>query len=666
MEEDRDKRESESTAMKLPPEQEAIRAKCFHPAGKFVEFPEENVDLPISKHFERVAKQWPGRLAIKIGDCALTYAELNRQANRVAHVILEKCGDKIGPIMVLADQRPETLASLLGVLKAGKIMIAVDPLLPVDRLRAIADDSRAEAILTFGDDLQRATGLTGAGRPMIEVEACRSDTFTDNIAIARSPLDPARIRYTSGSTGKPKGVLSNHRKDTFHCITRINRGHICQEDRLVVLRRFSFSFTDIFCGLLVGASVFPFDIKAQGLQSLEKFLCAEEITYFVATPSIFRYFAQRFTGGEDFPHLRMIKLGGEPLFRTDVELYKKHFSPECILLNQLSGSEMGPVCQYWIGKATEVNTTIVPVGYPVEGKKIVLLDEERKEVGANDVGEIAVASSYLFSGYWNQAAHTNNKVLSGDDRTDEKLYLTGDLGRMLPGGCLLYVGRKDDQVKIRGVKVEIREVEAVLSEHPQVKQAAVVALDGSGGDKYLTAYIVPFDPAGITVTAINNYLRQRIPDYMIPSACVFLSELPVMNGKVDRRALPRPDDKRPELNTPYTSPGNEIEKSLVRIWEEVLNIHPVGVRDNFFDLGGHSLAATQVVSRVIHHFKLEVPLQSMFESPTIGDMAAVIAAHQGKTLDDRGLTALLKELETMSDAEAKRILDDQHHEHSKK
>ena len=651
--------------MNLPPEQESIRARCFHPSGQFVEFPEENLNSTISKLFEQTVRRYPGRLALKMGDCALTYDELNRQANRIARVILETCGDAIRPIMIMADQSPHTLISCLGGLKAGKILVPVDSLFPEDRLSFMADDSHAEAILTSNNDLQCALRLEKGTRPVINIETIDNDISAENIDIQRSPLDPARIRYTSGSTGKPKGVLNNNRKSVFQCLARINRGHICRDDRLIVLRRLSFSYTDPFCGLLVGASVFPFDIKEQGLSSLAKFLRSEKITYFVSTPSVFRYFAQELLDQGGFPHLRMIKLGGEPLFRTDVELYKKHFPPECILLNQFSGAEMGPVCQYWIRKETEINTPIVPVGFPVEGTKVFLLRGDRKEVGGNEVGEIAVASSYLFSGYWNNAELTNDRVLTTKNSTDEKLYFTGDLGRRLHDGCLLYVGRKDDQVKIRGAKVEIREVEAVLSEHPQIRQSAIVAFDDQSGEKYLTGYIVPAEQSSLTTTAINGYLRKRLPDYMIPSVFVFLDELPLINGKLDRRSLPKPNTTRPTLDTPYAQARNDTESQLVRIWKEVLAVDPIGIHDNFFDLGGHSLAATRVISRVINHFRLEIQLQALFDSPTITDMAEVITAHQGKALDEQSLAAVLDELESLSDDEAIELAGDPKPKNSK-
>lgn len=644
--------------MKLPPEQQAIRDKCFHPSGRFVEFPIEDVETSIPARFEKIVSRYPDRLAVKDKNQSLTYDQLNRASNRVAHAILDKCGAKLNPVVVLTDHSIRAITSFLGVLKAGKIMVAVDPFFPIDRLKLMADDTKSEAIIAYGDHVQLASDLANQERRVIDIDALASHVSADNTGLKRSAADPAILRYTSGSTGKPKGVLTNHRKNLATYMPRINGSHICPEDRVIILRRLTFTAADTFSTLLTGAAAFPFDIKERGLLDLGGFLRDEEITYLVATPSIFRCFAQELKEHEEFPDLRVVQMGGEPLFRADLEHYRKHFSPNCFLLNQFSSGEMGPVCHYWISKETEIDTPIVPAGFPVEGKKVFLFDDERKEVEDNEIGEIAVASRYLSSGYWNDSELTSNRFFNSEANSDERLYLSGDLGRMSPDGCLIYVGRKDDQVKIRGAKVEIREVEAILSEHPRIKGSAVVANARANGEKYLTAYVVPLNQPAPTVGDINDYLRKKLPDYMIPSTLTFLDSLPWINGKVDRKSLPKPDDKRPELSTSYALPSNEMEKSLVQIWEEVLNVRPIGIHDRFFDLGGHSLSATRVVSRVIQQFNLEIALQSLFQSPTISDMAAVITEHQGKTLDASKLAIILDELESLTDDDAQRRMSE--------
>jgi len=651
--------------MKLPPKQEAIRAKCFHPLETFIEFSEAETEQSIIDRFEKIVRQNGNRLAVKLGDESLTYEELNRAANRVGHAILKKCGDQIHPVMVLADQSVKAIVACLGVLKAGKILVATDPSFPVDRLNNIADDSNSDAILAFGHNHQTAANLTSKTRWTINLDTLSCDLPTANPGIRRSALDPAIIRYTSGSTGKPKGVLRNHRKTLHTYRARINASHLCPQDRKIILRRLSFSVTDAFSALMAGASVFPYDINEHGLHLLGGFLNTEEITYFVATPSLFRHFAQELDTNAKFPCLRVIQLGGEPLFRSDIDHYKRQVSANCSLLNQYASSEMGTVCQLWIGKESNFNSSIVPAGYPVDGKKIVLLDEERNEVSSGQTGEIAVTSRNLSTGYWNNSELTNDKFLPSKVNLNERLYISGDLGQLLPDGCLLYIGRKDDQVKIRGAKVEIPEIEATLSEHPQIKQVAIVAFDHDNGDKYLAAYIVPQSGSALNTSEINSYLRLKLPDYMIPSVVKFLEVLPLKSGKLDRKGLPQPNRTRPDLSTRYVAPRTKIEAELMQIWQYVLSLDAVGVHDNFFDVGGHSLAATRVVSRAVKQYQLEITLHSLFNSPTIADMAAVITKHQGKALDKQGVEAVLDELESLSDEGVEQLLGKQYPDISK-
>ena len=647
--------ESESNAMNLPPGQVAIRAKCFHPSGKFVEFSKEDIETSIPERFEKVVRMYHDRVAVKIQDSTLTYDELNKSANRVARVILDRLGRQNRPVVILSEQNLTAIILSFAIWKSGNIVIAIEPSFPTEQIVSTVNEAQADAILTTNENLGLAPAVANRMRvPVIHFDSLAIDVPDKDLELRIPSAAPAEIRYSSGSTGKPKGIVRSHRRLLSSARSTINLAHICPDDRLIALTKLRFGTRDLLRCLLSGATLFPFDIEKESMGNLARLLNLEKITYYESVPTIFRYLVGQLDETATFPFMRLIQLGGDLLYRSDIVSYKKYFSDECILMNRLSAGETGNLCVFFIDKNTEIDTSIVPVGYPVEGKKVFLLDDTQNEVEVNQIGKIAVASRYLSSGYWNNSELTNDKFLPSKVSGDERLFLSGDLGRMLPDGCLVYVGRKDDQVKIRGAKVEIGEIEAVLSEHPQIKQSAVVAFDRSSGDKYLTAYIVRRSLPAPTVTDINDYLRKKLPDYMIPSAFMFLESLPLTNGKVDRKALPKPDDKRPELSAPYASPRNEIEKSLVKIWEEVLAVRPIGIHDKFFDLGGHSLSATRVVSRVIEQFQFEIPLQSLFQSPTIADMAALITEHREKTLDENKLATILDELESLSDEEAQR------------
>ncbi|MCZ6626467.1 MAG: AMP-binding protein, partial [Deltaproteobacteria bacterium] len=294
--------------------------------------------------------------------------------------------------------------------------------------------------------------------------------------------------------------------------------------------------------------------------------------------------------------------------------------------------------------------------------------DQGKQVGFNQIGEIAVKSCYLPPGYWRNPDITQSKFLADPEGGDKRIYLTGDLGRMAEDGCLEHLGRKDFQVKVRGYRIETGEAEMRLLDHPAIKEVAVVTQDDQYGDKLLAAYIVPSSKPGPSIGELLSFLQEELPDYMIPSAFVMLDTLPLApNGKVDRQALPAPDRARPELDTPFVVPRTPVEEALVQIWAEVLCLDQVGIHDNFFELGGHSLLATRVISRVINTIKVEVSIKSLFESPTVADMAVVITENMAKKAGGEELARMLAELESISDEEARqRLADEEAKEDSEK
>ena len=647
--------------MNMPPQQEAIRAKCLHPSGHFFEFPQQDVETSITERFEKIVRLCHNRIAVKTNESALTYDEFNKSANRVARALLEKLGRGNRPVVIFSEHNLTSVIASFAIWKSGKIVVAIEPSFPLEQAVATIHEAQAEAILTTDKYLELAATVANQTMiPVLSFESLADDSPEDNLQLMVTSEMPAEIRYSSGVTGKPKGIVRSHRSLLSSARSIINLAHICPDDRLLALTKLRFGVRDLLRGLLSGAMLFPFDIEKESIGSLACLLKSEEITCYESVPTIFRYLVGQLDETWTFPRMRLLQLGGDLLYRSDIASYKKYFPDECIMMNRLSAGETANLCVFFIDKHTEIDTAIVPVGYPMEGKKIFLFDDAQNEVGANQIGKIAVASRYLSSGYWNNSELTNQKFL------DSELYVSGDFAWMLPDGCFVYVGREDDQVKIRGAKVEIGELEAVLSEHPEIRQSAVVAFDRSNGDKYLTAYVVCSSQPAPRVTDIRDYLGKKMPDYMIPSAFMFMESLPLTNGKVDRKALPRPDDKRPDLTAPFALPASEIEKSLVRIWEEVLDVRPIGNHDRFFDLGGHSLSASKVVSRVIQQFQLDIPLRSLFESPTIADMATVITAHQGKILDEQGMTQLIDELDALSEEEAERLVGELQDENADK
>ena len=643
---------------KLPPEQQAIRDKCFHPSGMFVEFPIEDVETSIPARFEKIVRLYPQRTAIKTDNDALTYDQLNSAANRLAMEIVARQSLGNEPVAIFLELGAPLIVAILGILKAGKVFVVIDPTFPEERINYLLEDSQASLVVTSKTNILPAKWRLREGTQRIDLDELQRDLTSEYPRPSPSPRALAVLVYTSGSTGRPKGVMQSHR-NILHTILRDTSAvHISPYDRLALLRSSSTSgaVADLFDGLLNGAAVYPYSLLKDGFARLGHWLIEEQITIFNSVSSTFRHFVSTL-GGECFPHLRLIYIGGEPVFKKDVELYRKHFTENCILVVRLGCGEAGKICQYMIDSKISFPGNEVPVGYAHDDLKILLLDDAGEEVGFGDVGQIAVKSCFLSPGYWRMPEMTKARFLENPNGGDERIYLSGDLGRMTAAGGLFHLGRKDSQVKIRGFQVEVVEIEQVLLQHDGVREAVVVCQADHSGEPRLLAYWAPHKFPGPTVSELRRWLRKELPNYMIPRAFVMLEEMPVTpTGKLDRRALPVPDNSRSELETLYAAPRNQIEEALATIWADILELDQVGIHDTFFDLGGHSLKAMQVISRVMTTFKVELPIKFLLNSPTVAEMADVIVTNRGRTIGQEELAHLMGELESMSEEEAQQLL----------
>jgi amino acid adenylation domain-containing protein len=635
---------------------EHVRAKCFHPSGHFVEFSKEDVEISISERFEKIVRLYPERIAVKTRTQTLTYNELNAQANRLAHELLARRHSLPEPVGLYVDEWSALVVAHLAVLKVGKFSVALDPMAEASRLAHIASDSGLRVMIGDANTTIAAAELVSDECVSINLNALRSDLSDSNPGCRIPPEANAYLRYTSGSTGSAKGAIKTHRHALRDTMDFVNAFHICPEDR-VTLIGFGTIGKYPLKALLTGACFCPLDARKEGLVHLADWLRSARTTTFYSFPAALRYFLNDLADSEILADLRLIELSGEAVYRGDVELIKGHVSPDCILVNTLSSAETGTVSMYFVDAKTPVNSERVPVGYPTEGVDILILDENGNSLGFDQVGEFAARSRSLSAGYWRKPDVTRQKFIRQPDGGATSIYRTGDLGRLSPDGCLHLLGRKDFQVKIRSFRVDVTEVETALIEHRDIRSVAVAGKDDPSGNTTLVAYVVPRRNSEPTPKTLRAFLKGKLPDYMIPAQFVFLDVLPMMStGKINRRALPTPGSREIKRRSPIIVPRTPLERTLAEIWAEVLSIKEVGVRDNFFDLGGHSLAATRVVSRVIKQFQIDIPLQSLFQSPTISDMAAVVAEHQGKRLSEKQLTTILDELESLSDEEAVRLL----------
>src|ERR671938_3894 len=357
------------------------------PTDAFIRFEGEETEQSIPQRFEQQVGRYPDRLAVKTRSHQLSYAALNKVANRVARALLAQRGEGAEPIALLLEHDALMIAAILGVLKAGKVYVPLDPSFPYARNAYILEDSQAGLIITNNENGSLAESLSEKRHSLINIDEIGATLSDENVDLSISADNLANIIYTSGSTGQPKGVVQNHR-NLLHVAMRYTNGlRISAEDRLTLLQSYSVagSVSNMLGALLNGASLFPFNVKEEGLIKLADWLIEEEITVYHSVPTVFRQFATTLTGKEEFPELRLIRLGGEPVYAEDVQLYKRYFPSDSIFVNSYGASEAGSVLRYCVDKDTEISGAMVPVGYPLGDVDILLLDDEGAAVGSNRV-----------------------------------------------------------------------------------------------------------------------------------------------------------------------------------------------------------------------------------------------------------------------------------------
>jgi amino acid adenylation domain-containing protein len=617
-----------ATSIPILTEQQVIRAKCFHPTGTFVEFTNDEIEQSIPERFEKIVRLYPERLAVKRDDHAVTYKALNEAANRIAHAILKQRSTGSEPIALVFEHGIDVIAAILGTLKAGKFYVALDSSFPAERMLSILQDSEAALIVSNDHNIGVAHQLTQDSRALLNIDEIDSSVASDDPAPSALPESLVNIRYTSGSTGEPKGIVKTHQQALYHMAVGAAERQISINDRLTLVHSVAFASatTHLFQSLLNGASLFPFDVKAEGISRLLEWLHEEQITVCDLPPSLFRQLAPSLQTRTPPSSLRLITLQSAPVSQEDFNLYKKYFGRGTLLQLAMGSTETGMISSAIVDHNFSFPKEGTPVGYACRGKKILLLDASGREVGPDNIGEIAVKSRHLSQGYWRRPEPTGAKFIPDTDGGDERIYLTGDLGRMLADGFLIHHGRKDFQVKIRGYRVETGEVEAALLGHASVKDAVVVAQDDVHQEKRLVAYVVPFDNPAPGNRELQTFLHNKLPDYMVPSVFVTLDALPLtLNGKVDRKALPAPEKIRPDQKEIFAAPRNPTEARLADMWAELFGVEPVGIHDNFFDLGGHSLTAAQLFAAIEKEFRVPLPLSSLFEGATIEHLARLLS-----------------------------------------
>ncbi len=584
----------------------------------------------IHEAFEARARERHDATAVNLGEKTLTYRELDARSNQLAARLHSLGVRPETPVALYLDRSLETVVAILGVLKAGGCYVPIDIAYPQERVAYMLEDACAKIVLTQ-ESLAHAL-------PSKHALVLRMDSEWAAIATESSSSQPsgacgsnaAYIIYTSGSTGNPKGVVVTHH-NVLRLLAQTEQWYGFGADDVWALFHsyaFDVSVWELWGSLLYGGRlvVVPYFIS-RSPSDFYQLLAREGVTVLNQTPSAFRQliWAESKAEARQELSLRYVICAGEALELQSLKpWFERHGDKHPQVVNMYGITETTVHSTYRPITREDLTSGVGSViGIPIPDLQIYLVDEQFKLVPQGQAGEICVGGDGVARGYLNRDDLTAQRFLPDpfSRQPRARIYRSGDLARLSDLGEMEYLGRMDHQVKIRGFRVELGEVESTLNRHPAIRESVVVAYDGEGGDKRLTAYLVPIASAP-TVTELREQLGQWIPEYMIPSQFVFLAALPLnTNGKVDRRALPAPDGARPELDKSFVPPRNEIEGKLASIWSEVLGVAQVGVMDNFFELGGDSIRSIAILSRA-QETGLQLSLQQMFQHPTVAGMAA--------------------------------------------
>ncbi len=599
---------------------------------------------------EQQVLQTPTAIAITFQGQHLTYQELNQKANQLAHY-LQSLGVKSETLVGVCIERSlDMLVALLAVLKAGGAYVPLDPSYPTDRLAFMLEDSELPILLTEPAQL---ANLPQSAAQVVVLEADRMEIERQdlgNVISAVTADSVAYTIYTSGSTGKPKGVQVLHGGVVNFLESMLEAPGLTAADTLLAVTTISFDIAvlELFLPLIAGAKIelVGRDIAADGIRLAEA-IAASGATFMQATPATWRLLLA--TGWQGDRQLKILS-GGEAMIRSLADRLL-----ECCgsLWNMYGPTET----TIWSAVyQVQPGTDAVSIGHPIANTQIYIIDQycQRKgdvlkQMPLGQVGEIHIGGDGLARGYLNRVEMTAQRFVPDpfSSKPGARLYKTGDLARIRPDSSIQFIGRVDNQVKIRGHRIELGDIEAAICQYSDVLEAAVITREDNVGEKQLVAYLVAANSQNLH-SKLRAYLKEKLPEYMVPAVFVMMDKFPLTpNGKVDRRALPAPSQDRPELDVQMMEPTNDIERDLAQIWSQMLGIIPIGIHDNFFDLGGHSLFIAQMMTQVEETFVVKLPLSELFAAPTVAGLAlSIVNARQPQALVER-----LNDAQLRADAE---------------
>ena len=603
-----------------------------------VEWNDTEKDYPrnrtLHEFFEMQVERTPDAIAVVFEERHLTYRELNRRSNQLAHY-LRRLG--VGPEVLVGlcvERSLEMVVGILGILKAGGAYVPLDPAYPTERLAFMLEDAQVAVLLTQQRSLERMAAHSLPHGRAICLDADWEDVAQQsdqNPQSRAAPENLAYVIYTSGSTGQPKGAMILQR-GLINYLTWCELAYPVADGQGTVVHSsiaFDLTVTGLFAPLLQGRRVMLVQ-EELGMEGLSAALSQEhDLSLIKITPSHLQLLGQQLSPEQAAGRTRAFIIGGENLLPEHIAFWQKH-APQTALINEYGPTEtVVGCCVHRIGDG-EPGGAAIPIGRPIINTQLYILDERLRPMPIGVTGELYVGGAGVARGYLNRPELTAERFLPNPFSAEAgaRLYKTGDLARYFPNGDIECRGRTDHQVKIRGFRIELGEIESVLGQHQAIRESVVVAREDMPGDKRLVAYLVTAGEPAVSPSELRSFLGERLPDYMIPSAFVLLDALPLTsNGKVDRGALPDPDPTRFTSKETYEPPRTPIESLIAELWQDVLHVDHIGVHDNFFDLGGHSLLCLPVTMRLEKRLGVRVTARDLIYQ-TLGQLAAACEAQQ--------------------------------------
>jgi len=583
----------------------------------------------VAELFEKVAEDHGNSVAVIFGGHKLTYSELNRRANRLAHALRRIGVREESMVGCCMDRSLDLIVSLVAILKAGGAYVPLDPTYPKERFDFMLEDTGAEVILT--EKSLASSHLDGHNVRTVAVdELLASSSAADemNPPMIGGPESLAYVMYTSGSTGRPKGVLIENRA-IVRLVRNTNYCRFGPEEVFLLFAPVAFdaSTFEIWGPLLNGARLVVMPPGAASLEELGRALRENSVTTLFLTTAFFNLMVDQSL--EDLQLVRQLFTGGEFVSPRHFRLVHENL-PECSLYHVYGPTENTTFSTYYPVPRGRAPLTTVPIGRPISNTRVYILDEAMRPVAAGETGELYTAGDGLARGYLNNPVATAEKFLTDPfvANPGEKMYRTGDLARWTEDGEVEFLGRTDNQVKILGHRIEPGEIEMVLTLHPGVKHVSVVAHTDESGTKRLVGYYASSSAAGPSPKDLRQFLQGKLPQYMVPALFVPMPALPLStNGKVDRSALPAPVFAS-ETSSDAQAPASQLEQMIANLWKRVLRIEAVGLDDNFFDIGGDSLLLVAVHSNLQKSLHAEIPVTDLFEFTTVRTLARRLGEHQ--------------------------------------